>query len=88
MLISRKNFYVNDYGKLYRSCGNCSKQCKRNVYIEGVTAVKGGELAGINSNYGDTATIKNACYDTKTPCQMYTGCAGGCEPKKSGTCSG
>ncbi|KAJ4320631.1 hypothetical protein N0V94_003279 [Neodidymelliopsis sp. IMI 364377] len=82
------NFYVNDYGKLYRSCGNCSKQCKRNVYIEGVTAVKGGELAGINSNYGDTATIKNACYDTKTPCQMYNGCAGGCEPSKSGTCSG
>lgn len=83
-----QNFYVNDYGKLYRSCGNCSKQCKRNVYIEGVTAVNGGELAGINSNYKDTATIKNACYDTKTPCQMYNGCAGGCEPTKSGTCSG
>ncbi|KAL5374016.1 hypothetical protein DPSP01_012250 [Paraphaeosphaeria sporulosa] len=24
-------FYVEDYGKLYWSCGNCSKQCKRNV---------------------------------------------------------
>ncbi|TRM63302.1 pectate lyase-domain-containing protein [Schizophyllum amplum] len=39
------NFYVEDYGKLYRSCGNCSSQCKRNVYIEGVEAVDGGTLA-------------------------------------------
>ncbi|KAF1950543.1 pectate lyase F [Byssothecium circinans] len=82
------NFYANDYGKLYRSCGNCSSQCKRNVYIEGVEARNGGELAGINSNYGDTATIKDACYDTAHPCQMYTGCAGGCEPQKAGYCSG
>ncbi|RYP02167.1 hypothetical protein DL764_005918 [Monosporascus ibericus] len=82
------NFYVEDYGKLYRSCGNCSKQCKRNVYIEGVTAKNGNELAGINSNYGDTATIRNCCSDAKVKCQMYTGCAGGCEPKKAGECSG
>ncbi|KAF3119322.1 hypothetical protein TWF225_004971 [Orbilia oligospora] len=82
------NFYVEDYGKLYRSCGNCSKQCKRNVYIEGVTAKNGGELAGINFNYGDTATLKNVCSDAKVKCQGYTGCAGGCEPKKAGTCSG
>ncbi|KFY27318.1 hypothetical protein V493_03569 [Pseudogymnoascus sp. VKM F-4281 (FW-2241)] len=67
------NFYVEDYGKLYRSCGNCSSQCKRNVYIEGVIAKDGGELAGINSNYGDTATIKNSCYDTDHACQMYKG---------------
>ncbi|KAH9875744.1 hypothetical protein IAQ61_003208 [Plenodomus lingam] len=70
------NFYVEDYGKLYRSCGN------------GVTAKNGGELAGINSNYGDTATLKNVCSDAKTKCQMYTGCAGGCEPKKNGVCPG
>jgi hypothetical protein len=56
---------------LYHSCGNCSKQCKRNVYIEGMAAVSGGELAGVSSNYGDTGTIKNACHDTGTPCQMY-----------------
>ncbi|KAL5313320.1 hypothetical protein ACEPPN_019053 [Leptodophora sp. 'Broadleaf-Isolate-01'] len=82
------NFYVNDYGKLYRSCGNCSSQCKRNVYIEGTTAVNGGELAGINSNYGDTATLKNVCYDTAHPCQMYIGNSNGDEPTKSGYCSG
>jgi hypothetical protein len=82
------NFYVEDYGKLYRSCGNCSSQCQRNVYIEGVIAKNGGVLAGINSNYGDTATIKDTCADTKTTCQMYTGCSNGCEPAKAGTCSG
>lgn len=82
------NFYVEDYGKLYRSCGNCKSQCKRNVYIEGVTAKKGGELAGINANYKDTATLKNVCSDAKVKCQMYNGCAGGCEPTKAGTCSG
>jgi hypothetical protein len=80
--------YVEDYGKLYRSCGNCSKQCKRNVYIEGVTAKNGDLLVGINSNYGDTATIKNTCSDAKTKCQMFKGCAGGCEPPKAGLCSG
>lgn len=82
------NYYVEDYGKLYRSCGNCSKQCKRNVYIEGVTAVDGGELAGINSNYADTATLVNVCADASTLCQMYTGCSNGCEPAKAGVCSG
>ncbi|KAH0287963.1 pectin lyase-like protein [Aureobasidium namibiae CBS 147.97] len=69
-------------------CGNCSKQCKRNVYIEGVTAKNGDLLVGINSNYGDTATIKNTCSDAKTKCQMFKGCAGSCEPPKAGLCSG
>ncbi|KAK2730954.1 pectate lyase [Colletotrichum kahawae] len=82
------NFYANTYGKLYRSCGNCSSQCKRNVYVEGTTAYNGGEIVGINSNYGDTATLKNVCTDAKVRCQMYNGCAGGCEPTKSGVCSG
>lgn len=82
------NFYVEDYGKLYRSCGNCDSQCKRNVYIEGVTAKNGGELAGINHNFGDTATLKNVCTDTDHPCMMYDGCEGGCEPSKYGECSG
>lgn len=80
------SFYVEDYGKLYRSCGNCSSQCKRNVYIEGVTAKDGGELAGINANYGDTATLNNVCADTSNTCMMYEGCAGGCEPSKIGPC--
>ncbi|KAH8733388.1 putative pectate lyase F [Ilyonectria robusta] len=82
------NFYAEDYGKVYRSCGNCKTQCKRNVYVEGVTARNGGEVVGINQNYGDTATLKNVCTDAKNPCVMYKGCAGGCEPSKVGYCSG
>ncbi|KAF9022505.1 polysaccharide lyase family 3 protein [Hymenopellis radicata] len=82
------NFYAYDYGKLYRSCGNCKSQCQRNVYISGVEAREGGALAGINSNYADTATIIDACYDTSHPCVLYDGCAGGCEPEKVGYCSG
>ena len=81
--------FVN-VGKVYRSCGDCTNNGgPRNVVISNIK-VNGvsSDLVGINSNYGDNATIKNACYDTKTPCQMYNGCAGGCEPTKSGTCSG
>ncbi|KAK0225330.1 polysaccharide lyase family 3 protein [Armillaria fumosa] len=92
------NFFVSDYGKLYRSCGNCKSQCSRNVYISGVYAEDvsyepkypkiGGTLAGINSNYGDTATIIDSCYDTSHPCTLYDGCAGDCEPEVVGYCSG
>lgn len=42
-----------------------------------------GSGAGINSNYGDTATLKNVCYDTANPCQMCKGCAGGCERQQT-----
>lgn len=56
--------------------------------MEGVTAREGGDLAGINANFGDTATLKNVCADTDNPCVLYDGCEGGCEPEKIGTCSG
>ncbi|RSM15519.1 putative pectate lyase F [Fusarium ambrosium] len=84
------NFYANDYGKVYRSCGNCkgNTNCKRSVHMEGTTAVKGGELIGINTNYGDKATYSNNCYP-KTQCQGYKGCdkaKGECEPSKAAKC--
>lgn len=47
------SFYVNDFGKLYRSCGNCGTQYKRTVQINDVWAVSGSALAGINTNYGE-----------------------------------
>lgn len=50
------NFYANDYGKVYRSCGNCSGNCARSVHMEGTTAIDGGELMGINQNLGDTVS--------------------------------
>jgi hypothetical protein len=43
------SFYVEDFGKLYRSCGNCKTQYKRAVQINDVVAKSGKLLAGINS---------------------------------------
>ncbi|KAF5962236.1 pectate lyase [Fusarium bulbicola] len=82
------NFYANDYGKVYRSCGNCKGNCRRSVRMEGTTAVNGGELMGINTNLGDKATCSNNCYP-KVQCQGYNGCDkgnGACEPTKAGLC--
>lgn len=48
-----KDFFVQDFGKLWRSCGNCkSGQTKREVEISGVVAKDGNLLAGANENYG------------------------------------
>ncbi|MFC7343456.1 pectate lyase [Saccharopolyspora griseoalba] len=54
-----RNFEVSDFGKLYRSCGNCSTNpVERHVEISDVTATAPDTaLAGINVNYGDTATL-------------------------------
>lgn len=71
-----------DFGKLYRSCGNCDEMYERHVTIEGVTAVGGtSTLVGINSNMGDTATIKSdTCVsDTETICTEYEGVTDGSE---------
>lgn len=85
-------FQVEDFGKLYRSCGNCkSAQGKRNVIIRNVTATfKGGAIAGINTNFGDTATFSNITIvgDTKKKiaiCNKYTGNNTGKEPPLIGT---
>jgi hypothetical protein len=85
-------FQVQDFGKLYRSCGNCtSGQGKRTVVIRNVTATyKGGVLAGINTNYGDSATFSNVTIigDSSKKiviCQKYIGNSTGAEPPKNGT---
>lgn len=54
-----RNFQVSDFGKLYRSCGNCSSNpTQRHVELSGITATAPGTaIAGINVNYGDTATF-------------------------------
>ena len=68
-------FSVQDFGKLYRSCGNCKGNGgKRAVTIKNVKASGGKVLAGINSNYGDTATISNTCASsTKKICVEFQG---------------
>src|SRR4029079_3648461 len=32
-----RNFQASDFGKLYRSCGNCSTQYQRDVFFQNVT---------------------------------------------------
>ena len=83
-----KNFYVEQFGKLYRSCGNCKAQFKRAVVVENVTAVAGPKskaLVGVNVNYGDVAEFRgrNRVFDPSGKlkvCLRYEGNATGAEP--------
>jgi len=77
------SFCVQTFGKLYRSCGNCSTQYKRTVAISNVIAKSGKVLAGINSNYGDVATINtstNSYSSVTSICNTYKGNDSGDEP--------
>ncbi|KAM0695822.1 hypothetical protein Q7P36_004304 [Cladosporium allicinum] len=62
-------------GKVYRSCGDCTNNGgPRNVVIDNIR-VNGvtSDLVGINSNYGDVASISNSCGVSKKVCQEYKG---------------
>ncbi|WP_329046923.1 pectate lyase [Amycolatopsis sp. NBC_01488] len=85
-----RNFQVDDFGKLYRSCGNCKTQYQRNVVVDNVVATAPGKaLVGINTNYGDTAkltriTIVGDSSRKIVPCQKYRGVTSG-EPTTTGS---
>lgn len=84
-------FQVSDFGKLVRSCGNCSKQYKRTITVSDVDVTAPGKsLVGINTNYGDTATLKSVrIHDDSSkkiePCVRYTGNDSGDEPPETGS---
>jgi hypothetical protein len=84
-----RNFQVSDFGKLYRSCGNCSTQYKRTVVVENVLVTAPGKtLVGINTNYGDSATLSGITIvgdDDMAVCDRYTGNDSGDEPTKTGS---
>ncbi|TDZ33649.1 putative pectate lyase F [Colletotrichum spinosum] len=81
-----RNFYANDYGKVVRSCGNCSGNGgARNVLISNSVAKDGGVLCGINTNYGDTCVVTDSCQDGNKICDRYTGNNSGKEPPKIGS---
>ncbi|KAI1880187.1 hypothetical protein JX265_001808 [Neoarthrinium moseri] len=72
--LSVSDFTVETFGKLYRSCGNCKTMYERHVIMSGITATSGKQLAGINTNYGDTATFTNiAVSGVDDICVKYTG---------------
>ncbi len=96
------SFTVDNFGKVYRSCGNCDEMYERHVIMDDITATGGSQIAGkwphispseslrltslgINSNYGDTATLSNIkISDVDTVCATYTGNDTGDEPEENG----
>lgn len=80
-----QNFCAENIGKLYRSCGNCDDQYKREVTIDNVI-VKGAKVvAGINTNYGDVARFTRIqTSGSPVICDKYTGVTDG-EPKHIGS---
>ncbi|KAJ7666585.1 pectin lyase fold/virulence factor [Mycena polygramma] len=79
-------FYAENFGKVYRSCGNCGTQYKRHVQINDLWAVNGDVVAGINTNYGETASIRTARVDDVDDiCVKYTGNDDGDEPPETGS---
>ncbi|WP_220446938.1 pectate lyase [Nonomuraea deserti] len=81
-----RNFQVHNAGKLYRACGNCSSSYQRHVVMDGVTARSTDVLAGINTNWGDTARFSRITVygDDTTICEKYRGVPKGDEPEKIG----
>lgn len=77
------NSYIADFGKVWRSCGDCTNNGGprhvelNNVKVDGV----GSTVIGLNENYGDTATIRNlfikggydAGDDDPHVCQVFKG---------------
>lgn len=82
------NFYAENFRKLYRSCGNCSTSYKRSVVIDNVCLKTGSSGVGINTNFGDKATLTNIYTNGKPSdanvCCTYTGTTPGNEPTKIG----
>ncbi|GAA1740012.1 pectate lyase [Luedemannella helvata] len=74
-------FYARSGGKLYRACGNCSSSYQRHVIIDNVLLDNVDMVAGINSNWGDTATITRVTLISgDVVCGKYKGVSKGSEP--------
>ncbi|KAH7083184.1 pectate lyase-domain-containing protein [Paraphoma chrysanthemicola] len=81
--VAVKNFYAENIGKLYRSCGNCGTQYARKSTFDGIKIKTGKLVAGVNGNLGDTTTIKNACLlSVSNICDLFKGVTSG-EPTKT-----
>jgi hypothetical protein len=70
-----KNFYVQNVGKLYRSCGDCSSQYTRHSEFSNIVAdTVNVQLAAVNTDYNDTATLSPliCVRGVKAVCGRYT----------------
>jgi hypothetical protein len=78
-------FYAENVGKLYRACGNCASSFQRHVVMDNVMVRSTKILAGINSNFGDTARFSRiTVFGSATICQKFKGVPKGSEPPKLG----
>ncbi|WP_409472851.1 pectate lyase [Streptomyces sp. HC307] len=85
-------FQVSDFGKLVRTCGNCSTQYKnRSIIINDVDVTAPGKsIVGINSNFGDTAALRKVRIHGDSSkkmkvCTRFQGNNTGAEPKELGS---
>ncbi|PBP17176.1 pectate lyase [Diplocarpon rosae] len=78
-------FTVGKFGKLYRACGNCASSFARHVVMTGIIGTDGDFIAGINVNFGDTATIHESKFSgVKDVCVTFDGVSKGTEPTRLG----
>jgi hypothetical protein len=82
-------FFASDFGKLYRGCGNCATSHERHVVVNNVCLASGSTGVGINTNWGDTATLTNIKTrggkpSTANLCCAFKGVPKGSEPPKLG----
>ncbi|AGL19136.1 pectate lyase [Actinoplanes sp. N902-109] len=79
--VSISGFFLSGAGKLYRACGNCTTAYQRNVVVDNVLLTGVGYVVGINTNWGDTATITRVTVNSgAVVCGMYKGVPKGSEP--------
>jgi pectate lyase len=86
--VTIRDFTVSDFGKLYRSCGNCSTQAARTATLSNITANAPGKvLAGVNKNLGDKVTLSGITVKGgDIPlCDLFEGNDTGEEPTKIGS---
>lgn len=85
------DFAVKNFGTFVRSCGNCKTQYKQTINLNTIEAThKGSRLVGINTHYGDSATLKAVTIvgDSSkkiVACQKYIGNNTGKEPTTDGS---
>lgn len=58
--VAVKNFYAENIGKLYRSCGNCGTQYARKSTFDNIKIKTGKLVAGVNGNLGGKLDFKTA----------------------------
>ncbi|HEX5205123.1 pectate lyase [Paractinoplanes rhizophilus] len=79
--VNISGFYLSNAGKLYRACGNCTNSYQRHVVVDNVLLTGVKTVVGINTNWGDTATLTRVTVNSgAVVCGMYKGVAKGSEP--------